>query len=53
MDLTEPDTLGITIAEIALNHLSPYDIKTHGAKGAGRHAGAAADAHIVVNHCPT
>ena len=49
LSVAEPDTLGITVAQIAFKDLLVLGIITHSAKGANRHAGTTADADVIVN----
>jgi hypothetical protein len=48
--VTKPDTLGITITEIAFGHLFVYRIEMHGAKWTDRYTRPATDAHIIIHH---
>jgi hypothetical protein len=52
LHITEPDTLGVTVTQIALEDLFFFGIKTHGTKGACTDTGTAADADIVVDKYP-
>jgi hypothetical protein len=48
--ITEPDALGIAVAEVALEDYFIGDIVVHSPEGADGHTGAATDAAIVINH---
>jgi len=49
LDVTESDTLRITVTNIALENPPIGRIKIHGSEGTDADAGAAADAGIIVN----
>jgi hypothetical protein len=49
LDVTEPDTLRITVANIAFEDPAVSGIKIHGPERTDADAGAAADTDIIVN----
>jgi hypothetical protein len=51
-DLTETGALRVSVTEVAFKVLPVNDIEIHGAEGADRHAGAAADAFGLIHHHP-
>lgn len=51
--ITETDTLGITVAEVALEDHLINDIIVHGPEGADGDTGAATDADIVIDRHPS
>jgi hypothetical protein len=50
LHVTKPDTLGITITEVAFGHLSVYRIEMHGTKWTDRYTRSATDTHILIHH---
>jgi hypothetical protein len=51
--ITETDTLGISVTEVALKVLSVNNIKTHRAEWTDRDTRTAANAYVVIHHHPT
>lgn len=51
--LAEPDTLRITVTEVALDDLFVNDIEIHRSEGAHSHTGAASDAYIIIHRDPS
>ena len=49
LDITESDTLRISVANVAFEHPSIGGIKTHGPERTDADTGAAADTGIIVN----
>jgi len=50
--VAETDALRFPVTEITLKNLSINNAKVHGAEGANRHAGAAANAFVLIDHDP-
>jgi len=53
LDFTEPDTLWVAVAKVALEDPTVDGIKTHCTEGANADTGTAADTGIIVNGYPT
>jgi len=53
LHIAETDALRVSVTKIALKVLSIDDTEIHRAEGADRHAGAAANANILIHHHPT
>ena len=53
LDVTEPDTLGIAVANVAFENPPVGGIETHGPEWTDADTGTAADTGIIINRDPT